>query len=92
MMRRLIGSRGVYRHWQRSDGLATLEAESPQLESILEMSEQRAIPDGSVWTFNVAPDSRYGIGCDYTFDTFGLLTLRPGFDQWRMVVVNQSVE
>ena len=91
MMRRLIASRGVFRHWQTNDGPALLDAPIPELEKILERAEVRALPPGSVWTFNVSPDSVYGEGCGFTFDAFGLLKTARDFADWRLQVVNQPV-
>lgn len=48
---------------------------------------ERAIPDGSVWTFNVTPDSVYGTGCGFDFITVGMLSLAPEFRNWRMRVL-----
>jgi hypothetical protein len=92
MMRRLIASRGVFRHWQAADSHALLDAPVGQLSKILERSEMRAIPSGSVWTFNVAPDSVYGERCGFTFDSFGILKLARNFADWRLQVVNVNVE
>jgi hypothetical protein len=91
MMRRLLASRGVFRHWQAEDKLAALTASAVELEKNLEHSAERSIPDGSVWTFNVAPDSVYGEGCNYRFDTFGILKTQKQFADWRLRVVNQTI-
>ena len=92
MMRRLVASRGVFRHWQAADAPALLRASVSELSKILEQAELRAIPPDSVWTFNVAPDSVYGAGCGYGFDAFGILKLAPNFADWRLQVVNVPVE
>jgi hypothetical protein len=47
----------------------------------------RPIPDGSVWTFNVSPDSGYGVGCGFDFVTVGMLSLAAEFKKWRMSVL-----
>jgi hypothetical protein len=91
MMRRLLASRGVFRHWQTADSTALLEAPVAQLSKILERTEMRAVPTGSVWTFNVAPDSVYGERCGFSFDTFGILKLARNFADWRLQVVNVDV-
>lgn len=88
VMRRLVAGRGVYRHWQDNDSTALLEAPPREIAKHLEHSEVRAIPTGSVWTFNVGADSAYGEGCGFTFDTFGILTTAPAFEDWRLRVVN----
>lgn len=88
MMRRLIASQGLFRHWQPGDTAGLTAAPVAALTNIVERSSARAIPTGSVWTFNVGADSVYGAGCDYSFDTFGLLTMAPQFPDWRVRVVN----
>jgi hypothetical protein len=88
MMRRLVASSGLFRHWQEKDSTALLNAAPEQLASVLEKSESRPIPPGSVWTFNVAPDSVYGDGCKFAFDTFGIVTTASKFEDWRVRVVN----
>lgn len=92
MMRRLVASRGVFRHWQSSDSAALLNRPVDELAAKLETSEERRLPHGSVWTFNVSPDSIYGEGCQYAFDAFGLLKLAPSFEEWRLQVVNVPVK
>ena len=88
MMRRLVASSGLFRLWQEKDVAALLNSAPEQLATVLEKSESRPIPHGSVWTFNVAPDSVYGEGCKFTFDTFGIVTTASKFDDWRVRVVN----
>ena len=88
MMRRLVASSGLFRHWQTNDSPALLNVSPQMLASRLEQGPNRAIPRGSVWTFNVAPDSVYGEGCGFSFDTFGILTVASDFDNWRINVVN----
>ena len=68
IMRRLVAGKGVFRHWQESDLAAKAEAPSSELAQIIEHDEIRRIPTGSVWTFNVAPDSVYGEGCEFSFN------------------------
>jgi hypothetical protein len=88
MMRRLIASMGVYRHWQSADSPALLEAAPQEIKKHLEQNELRPIPTGSVWTFNVAPDSAYGEGCGFTFDAFAILKPASDFKDWRLRIVN----
>jgi hypothetical protein len=90
-MNRLVASKGVFRHWQETDGLEHASANKVELRSLVETSPKRSIPEGSVWTFNVAPDSVYGAGNDYTFDTIGVLETAVVFDDWRLQVVNIPV-
>ena len=88
MMRRLVASRGLFRHWQEKDSAGLLNSAPEQLATVLDKGENRSIPPGSVWTFNVAPDSVYGEGCKFTFDTFGIVTTASKFEDWRVRVVN----
>lgn len=92
MMRRLVASRGVFRHWQAVDGASLLEASVSQLRGVLELGEVRSISAGSVWTFNVGADSAYGRANEYDFDAFGLLRLAPDFSAWKLRVVNVPVK
>ena len=92
MMNRLPASRGVYRHWQPTDSSAQSEADKTLLSGTIETELMRSIPRGSVWTFNVAPDSVYGAGLGYSFDTFGILKTAEQFSDWKLQIVNVSVE
>jgi hypothetical protein len=49
------------------------------------------VPANSVWTFNVSPDSVYGDGCEFSFDTFGILTTAQSVDDWKLRVINLPV-
>ena len=40
----------------------------------------------------MAPDSLYGIGNSYAFDTIGILKTSRSFEDWRLEVVNVPVE
>lgn len=91
MMRRLIASRGIFRHWQPQDSIARMRTDVRELEGILERAEERPIPAGSVWTLNISPDSVYGEACGYTFDAFGILKMRGTFADWRLRVVNVEI-
>ncbi|MCC6232771.1 MAG: serine/threonine protein phosphatase [Verrucomicrobiales bacterium] len=86
LMRRLMASRGLYRHWQESDHVSLLEAAPAALQAKLEVGEERPIPEGSVWTFNVSPDSMYGAGCGYDFGTYGELVPASLWEAWRIKV------
>jgi hypothetical protein len=85
MMRRLVASRGLFRHWQETNSpgaeVELVEALGKKLEST---QVPRAIPEGSVWTLNVTPDSVYGVGNGFRFATTGVLMLGKGFGDWRM--------
>ncbi len=91
MMRRLVAGRGVFRHWQAADSSGLLNASVEELASKLEHGEERAVPAGSVWTFNVSPDSIYGENCRFGFDAFGILKTAAAFGDWRLRVVNVTV-
>jgi Calcineurin-like phosphoesterase len=91
LMSRLVASDGVFRHWQENESSADAKKSVDALRKHLRPEETRAVPDGSVWTFNVSPDSVYGVGCRYDFVTVGMLTLAPAFKDWRMRVVKIHV-
>jgi hypothetical protein len=82
LMRRLVASRGIFRHWQ--------ETEVPTTDTVpldrLETTAVRGIPEGSVWTLNVVPDSVYGQGNGFTFATVILLDIGDTFASWRLNV------
>lgn len=91
MMNRLVASRGGFRHWQQSDGRRRSATRGAELKSVIETQSKRAVPDRSVWTFNVAPDSVYGVGNSYAFDTIGILHTAESFRDWRLEMVNVPV-
>jgi hypothetical protein len=88
MMRRLVACRGIHRHWQAQDSPDLLNADPRQLETILESQATRKLSDGSVFTLNVAPDSAYGIGCGFDFDTYAELDMAEVFTDWTINVHN----
>jgi hypothetical protein len=90
-MSRLVASDGVFRHWQETETSADAKKTVSWLRRELRPEETRPLPDGSVWTFNVAPDSVYGVVCQCDFVTVGLLKLAPAFKDWRMSVVRLQV-
>ena len=91
MMNRLIASNGSFRHWQAADDRRRAGASQEDLKSIVETGRKRPVPDRSVWTLNVAPDSVYGVGNSYAFDTIGILHTGKSFRDWRLEVVNVPV-
>jgi hypothetical protein len=91
MMRRLLLGHGVYRHWQETDSIASLQADPPVLSQKIDMATERRVTPSSVWTFNVVPDSVYGEALNYSFDTFGLLTVGKTLDEWKLRVINQTI-
>ena len=82
IMRRLVSSRGAFRHWQEAAEPAGDRFEA----STLETGASRLIPEGSVWTLNVSPDSVYGQGNGFTFATVVILNTAPAFADWRLSV------
>lgn len=92
MMNRLITSRGAFRHWQASDSLRQENATPAVLKTLVETRPVRQVTEGSVWTWNVSPDSVYGRGNRYAFDTFGLLKTTEQFAQWKVQVVNVPID
>jgi hypothetical protein len=91
LMSRLIASDGAFRHWQENETAADAVKSVDALRRHLGPEESRPIPDGSVWTFNVSPDSIYGFACQYDFVTVGMLRLAPAFKDWRMGVLKIPV-
>ena len=82
IMRRLVASRGLFRHWQEP-----VEPVGDRLEvASLERGTSRSLPEGSVWTLNVSPDSVYGQGNGFTFATVILLETATNFADWRLSV------
>jgi hypothetical protein len=77
MMKGLIESRGVYKLWNEPEKAIFPAA--------------RSIADGLVWTFNVAPNSAYGIGCGFSFDAFAILTVASSYEDWQIQVVNTNL-
>ncbi|MCW5769714.1 MAG: metallophosphoesterase [Phycisphaeraceae bacterium] len=91
LMSRLVASDGAFRHWQETESSADAGKKVKEIRDGLRPEETRAVPDGSVWTFNVSPDSVYGAGCGYDFATVGILTLAREFEAWRVRVVRVEV-
>lgn len=91
MMNRLLASHGVFRHWQAAESTVGSRASIDELSKNLETEPSRAVPAGSVWTFNVSPDSVYGQGNHYTFDAFGILRTAKSFADWRLKVYNLEI-
>lgn len=91
LMSRLVAHDGLFRHWQDRDTTANAGDAVSAIRDRLPPEENRPIPDGSVWTFNVSPDSVYGAGCGFDFVTAGVLTLGPDFKSWRLHVLKLKV-
>lgn len=91
LMRRLVAQEGIFRHWQEREIVANEDDSVGAIRKRLGADKERTIPDGSVWTFNVSPDSWYGVGCGFDFVTAGILTFAPEFKDWRMRVLKINV-
>lgn len=91
LMRRLVAHDGIFRHWPGDETSANADDSVAQIRGRTRPEAERPIPDGSVWTFNVAPDSVYGVGCGFDFVTVGLLSVAPDFNKWRMKVLRLQV-
>lgn len=91
MMRRLVASQGAFRHWQEMATVAAQVAEPAALAKQIETVAERPLPEGSVWTLNVTPDSIYGQGCGFDFATATTLKLAPAFADWRLKVETVAV-
>lgn len=88
LMRRLVHSKGVFRHWQESIPPAPSEQTASLQNMNIETETERSLVDGAVYTFNVAPDSYYGTGNKYDFDAFGMLRFGTHFKDWKLEVFN----
>ena len=91
MMNRLITSGGAFRHWQAGDSVRQENATPGVLKRLVETQPVRQVTEGSVWTWNVSPDSVYGRGNRYAFDTIGVLKTADKFSQWKVHVVNVPI-
>jgi hypothetical protein len=91
LMRRLVASRGVFRHWQETPSPDAMAANVQVLEAKVEVGVSRPVPWGSVWTLNVSPDSVYGQGCRFGFATCARLRLEPRLEDWRLEPIAVTV-
>jgi hypothetical protein len=91
LMSRLVACDGLFRHWQEGESISDSDKAVAEIRRSLRPEESRPIPEGSVWTFNVSPDSVYGVGARFDFVTIGMLKLAPGFKDWRISVVRINV-
>lgn len=91
LMRRLVASRGLYRHWQEVVSPDATAADGQALEARVEVGSSRPVPFGSVWTLNVSPDSVYGLGCRFGFATCARLKLESRLEDWRMEPITVTV-
>ena len=86
LMRRLVAGRGGFRHWQETNSPAAVVATPAELARKLGLSGAFPIPENSVWTLNVVPDSVYGAGCGFTFAAFTVIQTAARFEDWRLTV------
>lgn len=56
-----------------------------------EKMQERHLDDGLVWTFNVGPDSVYGQGVGFNFDTYVELVPAKNYKDWVMKVFNTKI-
>lgn len=91
LMSRLVASDGAFTHWHTKETKADAEKSVKEIRLLLKPEQDRPIPDGSVWTFNVTPDSVYGVGCGYDFATIGMLRMATAFADWRLKVLRINV-
>ena len=91
LMSRLIAFDGAFSHWQQNESTADADKSVEAIRRHHRPEDARSIPEGSVWTFNVTPDSVYGDFCRYDFATVGILTLAPAFRDWRINVIRIPV-
>jgi hypothetical protein len=56
----------------------------------IETGRVRSLQNGLVWTFNVAPDSLYGMGNNYKLDAFAMLRIAEQYKDWQLSVYNIS--
>jgi hypothetical protein len=92
LMSRLVASGGVYRHWQTNDDQSRAGDSVEALRETLKVADAQPIPEGSVWTLNVAPDSVYGLGCGFDFAAAAILSLAPEFKDWRISTLKVTVK
>jgi hypothetical protein len=84
LMSRLVACGGVYRHWQTNEDSSQAAHSVEAIRNRLKPRDSQPIPDGSVWTLNVSPDSVYGMGCGFNFAAAAVLNLAPEFKDWRI--------
>lgn len=90
--------RGILRAHQHADSI-----QDPIMKGLIESNgvyklwkpyekmQERSMDDGLVWTFNVGPDSVYGHGVGFNFDTYVELILAKDYKNWVMKVFNTKI-
>jgi hypothetical protein len=92
MMSRLVACGGVCQHWLASEDSSRAGDSIEQIRMLRRPGRPEPIPEGSVWTLNVSPDSVYGVGCGYNFTAAAVLTLAPVFADWRLSTLSVEVK
>jgi hypothetical protein len=90
LMSRLVACGGVCRHWQTNED-SSHAGRSVEALRTTHVNAQ-PIPEGSVWTLNVSPDSVYGVGCGFDFAAAAVLSLAPEFKDWRISTLTVEVK
>jgi len=92
LMSRLVACGGVYRHWQPNEESSQAGRSVEAIRKLLKTQDPQPLPEGSVWTLNVSPDSVYGMGCKFDFAAAAVLTLAPDFKDWRISTLTVDVK
>ncbi len=91
LMSRLVASGGVYRHWQANEDSSHGGRSVEEIRKTVNPGSPQPLPEGSVWTLNVSPDSVYGAGCGFNFAAAAILNLAPEFENWRISTLTVEV-
>jgi hypothetical protein len=92
LMSRLVASGGVYQHWQTQERSAHAGHSVEMIRNTLKPGAPQPLPEGSVWTLNVSPDSVYGIGCGFNFTAAAVLNFARDFKDWRISTLTVDVK
>jgi hypothetical protein len=92
LMSRLVAGGGIYQHWQENEDSSHARHSIEEIRNTLKPAIPQPIPDGSVWTLNVAPDSIYGVGCGFDFAAAAVVNLAPEFKDWRISALTVEVK
>ena len=92
LMARLVACGGVCRHWQDDEDSSHAGRSVEEIRKARAPGGPQPLPDGSVWTLNVSPDSVYGLGCGFDFAAAAVLSLAPDFQNWRISTLTVDVK
>jgi hypothetical protein len=92
MMSRLVACGGVCRHWQENEDSSHAGHSVEAIRKKLKPGNPQPLPNGSVWTLNVSPDSVYGLGCGFDFAAAAILYFAPEFEDWRISTLTIDVK